>query len=264
MNELQPDLREMMAFRLAQEIRDGEIGSPGGASSEVPMAAIRLAQMTHAPNASFITSASGYVCNLSGKSVPPLLSSSTDFRNSNSGAEALFDWTFVLSTHRDFFFLGGLQVDLHGNLNLIGVGDYPNLKMRGPGSAGIAQGSALAARFYIYLAEHSARTLVPVVQYVSAVGHPRPGGIREDLRLPGGGPRLVVTPFGVLGFGDDQRLQLQEVMPGVTIDQVWNATPEPFRPNSPDSLRYSSLPSKEELQMFRSVIDRNGLLRKER
>ena len=47
------------------------------------------------------------------------------------GARELFD---AASQGRiDTFFLGGVQIDEQANINLVGLGDYPNLKKRFPG-----------------------------------------------------------------------------------------------------------------------------------
>ncbi|WP_204279348.1 hypothetical protein, partial [Enterobacter asburiae] len=58
---------ELAAVVLSRELRDGEVGSPGGSRSEIPLAAARLAQLTHAPNLAIITSAAGFVANMVGK-----------------------------------------------------------------------------------------------------------------------------------------------------------------------------------------------------
>lgn len=253
--------REMMAIRLAREIRDGEIGSPGGAASEVPMAAIRLAQLRHAPNASFISSVSGFVSNLTGKRLPPLSASTTDYHTIHSGAEALVDWSFVMASHRDFFFAGGLQVDRYGNVNLIGLGPYPGLKLRGPGTAGIGQAAVLAKRFYIYVGEHSPRTLVAQVDYISAPGRPRPDRLRDELGLPGSGPVFAVTPLGVLRFGPAGTLVLSSLFPGVDREHALASTPPAMHPPDRQEIGSEPGPSPEELFLLRNQVDPQGLLR---
>ena len=55
---------ELAAIVLSRELGEGEVGSPGGSRSEIPLAAARLAQLTHAPNLSIITSAVGFVASL--------------------------------------------------------------------------------------------------------------------------------------------------------------------------------------------------------
>ena len=254
--------RELMAMVLAREIQDGEICSPGGAASEIPLASVRLAQLTHAPNAVYLTSASGFVCNLVGKQPPPLTGSTTDWVAVYGGTEALIDWPFVMSTRRDLFFAGGLQVDVFGNVNLIGVGQYPRLKMRGPGTAGIAQASALSDRFYIYIQEHSPRTLVERVDHISAVGRCASDPERRRWALPGGGPRLLVTPKATLGFGDNGTLELKTRHPGTSCDELMEITPQAFWGPHIRDLPETPAPTEEELHVLRTQVDPNGVLRR--
>ena len=56
------------------------------------------------------------------------------------GSRELFDCS--AAGRIDSFFLGGVHIDGQANINLIGIGEYPNLKKRFLGSFG----SALAAR----------------------------------------------------------------------------------------------------------------------
>lgn len=253
--------RELMAIVLAREIQDGEIGSPGGAASEIPLAAIRLAQLTHAPNSVCLTSASGFVSNLAGKRPPALSGSTTDWRAVYGGAEALTDWTFVMASRRDFFFAGGLQVDVYGNVNLIGLGDYPRLKLRGPGTAGIAQASALADRYYIYIQEHSPRTLVERVAYISAIGRAAGDPERSRWALPGGGPVLLVTPKATLAFGAAGTLEWKTRHPGVTPEELLELTPPWFRGPDARDLPETPAPTEAELSVLRTQVDPHGLLR---
>ena len=109
MPELAMDIAwpELAAVVLSRELRDGEVGSPGGARSEIPLAAARLAQLTHAPNLAVVTSAVGYVTNAIGKPWGPLCQSTTDYRNIHAGAEAVLPLLSVFRTKRDWFFAGG-------------------------------------------------------------------------------------------------------------------------------------------------------------
>src|ERR1043165_5706692 len=66
----------VMAAAMARELRDGGLGVIG-ANSLIPMAGTRLAQLTHAPNATLIAGASGGVNSL----LDPLAPSSGDFVN---------------------------------------------------------------------------------------------------------------------------------------------------------------------------------------
>ena len=106
----------------------------------------------------------------------------------------------------DKFFAGGIQVDGHGNANMIGIkGEGGNrFAFRGPGTVGIADIVTVATP-YIFVTHHDRRTLVEKVDYISMHG---PNGWREnkypgpwaemdhhaarDLHLQRKGPRAVV------------------------------------------------------------------------
>src|SRR5438105_15152581 len=109
----------VMAAAMARNLRDGELVFMG-ASSLIPMAGTRLAQLTHAPNLTLMAGASGGVNTL----LEPLAPSSGDY--ANLVAEAVLPFEDVLSLQSsgriDVFFAGGLQIDQRGNCNLTAIG----------------------------------------------------------------------------------------------------------------------------------------------
>ncbi|MEA2575020.1 MAG: glutaconate CoA-transferase, subunit, partial [Chloroflexia bacterium] len=156
----------IMAAAIAHALNDGELVVMG-ANSLLPLAASRLAQLTHAPNLSIIAGASGGVNTL----VEPLAPSSGDY--ANLVAEAVLNFPEVLmlqmSGHTQVFFAGGIQIDRYGNCNLAYVGAQERPTLRGPGSAGVpwAQHSA---RTILYTTSHTRRVFVPKVDFVSYPG----------------------------------------------------------------------------------------------
>jgi glutaconate CoA-transferase subunit B len=100
---------ELAAVVLSRGLGDGEVGSPGGSRSEIPLAAARLAQLTHAPNLAIITSAAGFVANMVDKPWSPLFPSTMDWRNVYAGTEAVLPSSGVFHTRRDWFFAVALQ-----------------------------------------------------------------------------------------------------------------------------------------------------------
>ena len=123
---------EIMACVMARDLGDGELGAVG-AASQIPMAAIKLARMTHAPNISWMCGGSGAI----NSELPMLLDSAADYRNLfgaeyRNSMEDVVDLEMRGRTH--FVFYGGIQVDRFGNLNMVCVGDYENPTVRGPGS----------------------------------------------------------------------------------------------------------------------------------
>ena len=76
---------------------------------------------------------------------------------------------------------GRRQIDGQANINLVGVGGYPQSQVRWPGSFGSAYLYFLVPRVILFREEHTRRVLVPKVEFVSA-----PGSARE--RVPPGRP----------------------------------------------------------------------------
>ena len=119
----------------------------------------------------------------------------------------------------DTFFLGGGQIDGHGNVNLVGTGGYPNSDVRFPGSFGSAYMYFMVPRVILYREEHSRRVLVPKVDFVSA-----PGSSAANVFRPGGACALVT---GLAEFAFERgpgRFRLRSVHPGHDLAEVLENT----------------------------------------
>ena len=81
------------------------------------------------------------------------------------GSRELFD--LAGQGRIDVFFLGGAQIDGEGSINLVRAEGR-----RFPGSFGSAFMYAVVGRTILFREEHSRRTLVPRVEFVSARGEP--------------------------------------------------------------------------------------------
>ena len=133
------------------------------------------------------------------------------------GARELFD--IAGRGGIDSFFLGGVQIDGQANINLVGTGEYPRLRKRFPGSFGSALMYYVVPKVILFREEHSPRTLVPKVDFVSAPGISPPGVHRP------GGPHALVTGKAVFAFdGATGRFRLEKVHPGETVETVRKAT----------------------------------------
>ena len=84
------------------------------------------------------------------------------------GGRELFDC--AAQGRIDAFFLGGGEIDGAGNINLVGIGGYPESRVRWPGSFGSAYLYFLVPRVILFREEHTPRVLVPRVEFVSAPG----------------------------------------------------------------------------------------------
>lgn len=247
---------ELMVTTIAGELRDGEWGACG-AYSQIPMAAFRLARMTHAPNLSWLSGAGGAL-----NSGAELIASSSDYRTM-TGAEGVFRLEHIVDFQLGGWrrmptvgVLGGMQVDQQGSANMIGIGnDYAELRVRGPGTVGLVF-SAYFHRTVLYLHRHDRRTLVPQVDFVSA-----PGRTEERRRYcdpHSTGPEVVITPIAVLDFNADDRLQLRSVHPGHTVEEVRDRTG--FTLAIPDDVPETPGPTVSSLESIRTTIDPTGVL----
>jgi len=264
MSDEQPPTRlEIMAALLANELEDGEILRIG-AAMPVPEVAVRLAHFSHGPNMELIFIGARF--NAAHLDVLPTPEFGWDRRvvrwaESYSDTGHRFDRVKDWSSH--VFFIGGVQVDKHGNTNLIGTGDdYHRLDFRGPGSVGTSTLATHVGRYYIVLNSHTTRTFVDRCDYVSAFGWgDGDPNSRRELGLPGGGPKYCVTPLCVMDFTDDTKhLRLMSVHPGVSVEEVVENTG--FDLIVPEHVPETALPTDDELHIIRTRADRRGALRR--
>jgi glutaconate CoA-transferase subunit B len=133
------------------------------------------------------------------------------------GGKELFDC--AAQGRIDAFFLSGGQIDGGANINLMGIGSYPSLKARFPGTFGSAYLYHLIPRVILFREEHTPRTLVEEVDFVSAAGTSPEGTFRV------GGPHALVTGKCVFAFDKTVgRFSLSSTHPGVTVSDVVEAT----------------------------------------
>ncbi|HEY0522883.1 MAG TPA: CoA-transferase [Stellaceae bacterium] len=128
----------------------------------------------------------------------------------------------------DVFFLSGGQIDGEANINLVSVGEYAHPTARFPGSFGSAYMYYVVPRVILFRLEHSRRTLVPKVDFVSAPGVSPPNVYRP------GGPVALITPRCLFAFDKARRrFRLESVHPGHTVEEVLDETGFDFdRPES--------------------------------
>lgn len=134
-----------------------------------------------------------------------------------NGTRELFDLT--AEGRIDLFFLGGGEIDGAGNINLIGIGDWPGKVARFPGSFGSPFMYMMVPRTILYRFEHSLRVLVPKVAHVSAAGTSPPEIFRR------GHAEALVTGKAVFAFSPERaKFTLVSVHPGESAASVRAAT----------------------------------------
>jgi len=163
---------ELMVVLMSREVRDGEV-SACGALSQIPAAALLLAKELHAPDAELI------ILN-------------TVFRPFGTSRQFHF---FAQRGELGLFFASGVQIDRHGNYNLHQLGrDHDRPDVRFPGGYGGGLIYYAARRTVLFRTEHTRRSFVEQVDYISAAGATPP----EVLRL--GGPSKAITPKAIFEF----------------------------------------------------------------
>lgn len=247
---------ETVAAWIGDQLQDGE-SVWAGTNLPVPRAGLMLAHWTRCPNLRVLLSF--YQHNFAGGQTPPSSEMFADGRLRYGGEMTLMDHSGVAFSHIrdiDVFFVGGLQVDRHGNTNLVGIeDDSGGFKIRGAGAAGATTFSADCGRYYIYMTRHNPRVFVEECDYISTVGPAR----RRELQLPGGGPENVISPLGIFGFDEADHLQLEATMPGVAPDEVIDQTG--FDLDVSDDVTVLPGPDDEQLEVLRTQVDQEGYLR---
>ena len=242
---------ELRAIFLSRDIVDGEVGSCGLAAV-IPLAAMQLAQVRHAPN---LTIAMEGALNPR----PRYLFEVPVDPEAHREGEAILDlYDLFVNSERgiDFWFMAGIQIDRFGNLNVHQVGgtrERPAFRGPGIGNTSIAMTSG---RWYAYPGTHTTRTFVPRVDFVTTVG----SGTR---RMPGYGEgcRYVVSPLGVLDFEPESgAMRLKHVAPGVTVEDVVANTG--FELLLHEEVTPMPEPEEDELRLLREVVDPRGALRR--
>jgi len=159
------------------------------------------------------------------------------------GARELFDCAG--QGRIDVFFLSGGQIDGHGNINLVSIGDYAHPKVRFPGSFGSAYLYYVVPKVILFRTEHSRRTLVPKVDFVSAPGANEPNVFRT------GGPIALVTNRCLFAF-ENGRFRLASVHPGHMVDEVIEHTGFDF--DRPAQVPETQPPTPETLRIMREIV----------
>jgi glutaconate CoA-transferase subunit B len=147
----------------------------------------------------------------------------------------------------DVFFLSGGEIDGEGNINLVGIGDHDKPQVRFPGSFGSAYLYFVVPKVILFRTEHSRRTLVPKVNFISAPG------VSEDHVYRNGGPVALITNRCLFAFDKERRrFRLQSVHPGHSVAEIEEHTG--FDYDCPDHVPETPAPDAEILRLLREVV----------
>jgi glutaconate CoA-transferase subunit B len=241
---------ELMICCAARSLEDGRTVAVG---TGVPCAAAMLAQRTHAPRLTILFEAGGVAPQL-----PTMPISVGDSRTFYRACMATSMADVMETCQRgmiDYTFLGGAQIDAHGNLNSTMIGkDYAKPKVRFPGSGGANDLASLCWRIMV-VTIHDKRRFVEKLDFLTTPGYLAGPGAREAAGLPAGtGPYRVITDLAIMGYDDEtKRMQVRSLHPGVTLEQVKAATG--FELGVAEPLSVTAAPREEELRILREEVD---------
>lgn len=241
---------ELMICCAARLLEDGRVVAVG---TGVPCAAAMLAQRTQSPRLVILFEAGGVAPQL-----PTMPISVGDSRTFYRGVMATSMADIMETCQRglvDYTFLGGAQIDAHGNLNSTMVGtDHARPKVRFPGSGGANDLASLCWRVFV-VTNHDRRRFVEKLDFLTTPGYLTGPNAREDAGLPPGtGPYRVITDLAVMGYRDDtKRMEVLSLHPGVSLEQVRDATG--FELHVHDPLETTDPPHEAELRILREEVD---------
>jgi acyl CoA:acetate/3-ketoacid CoA transferase beta subunit len=228
---------------------DGEIfASPMGT---MPMLGVRLAKLTSNPD---LVISDGESLWLGG--VPPI----------HAKQEVVEGWIpfrrvfDVVAYGTRHVMMGATQIDRQGNQNISAIGDFAHPKRQLLGSRG-APGNTVNNRTSYWVPKHNPRVFVEQVDVVSGVGPTRAKAAgKEAARF--NDIHRIVTNLCVLDVkGPDDSVRLISLHPGVTVDEVRDATG--FELAVSDVVTETRVPTYAELVVIREMLDPKRLRERE-
>ncbi|HUR50911.1 MAG TPA: CoA-transferase [Mycobacteriales bacterium] len=237
-----PTRSEVCAVACAEAFRgDGEVlASP---MALVPSLGARLARETFEPDLLLSDGEATFVAGPWALGAPP-----PETTEAWIPYRSVFD---LVWSGRRHVMMGASQIDRWGNQNISCIGSFERPKSQLLGVRG-APGNTVNHATSYWVPKHSPRVFVERVDMVSGVGTDK--GVPVQLRV-------VVTDLAVLDLGGpDGTMRVVSVHPGVTVEQVQEATGFPLHV---DDVVESRLPTPDELRLIREVLDPKGLREKE-
>ena len=239
---------EFCAIACAEVFRgDGEVMA--SAFGTAPALGARLARLTFAPDLVLTDGDAALVDGAPALGARPaelVLESHMPYRK-------VFD--VVWSGRRNLIMMAS-QIDRTGNQNISAIGDWARPKAQLVGVRG-APGNTVNHTTSYWVPNHSTRSFVEQVDVVSGVGYARaasagPAATRYHQI------RHVVSNLGVFDFETpNKEMRVRSIHPGVTIGEITGATG--FELVVPDDVPETRLPTPEELELIRNVLDPRGL-----
>ena len=238
---------ELLAIISARLLRDGQVVFAGVG---IPLLAATLAQRLHAPGLTILFEGGTVGAFVEPGKLPPSTNEQRCTRRANMVLGSTDVLLLLQRGYVDIGFMGGAQIDQHGNLNSSYIGDPTQPATRLPGTGG---GNDIASLTQMIVAmKHEKRQFVARVDFVTSPGFLSGGDGRREAGLITGGMFRVVTDLGVLGFDErSKRMKLVALHPGITAEQVQQNTG--FELLREPDLRVTDPPTENELGVLRNL-----------
>lgn len=196
-----------IVINLARQIRPNEV-TFSGVNSTLPMLACLLAKRAYDFRFTYLNVAGGV------EPVPRKIPHSSSDPALVAGSPAIFAnedfYDLCARGGMDLVFLGCAQVDAEGRTNVSVIGSWRHPKVRLPGGGGAAVMMPTAKRVATWRTEHSTRTLVEKLDFITAAGN----------------MTTLVTPIAVFQrpARSQARFALDSWNPTVTLEEVKERT----------------------------------------
>jgi glutaconate CoA-transferase subunit B len=218
-------IEELFAVFIAREMRDFETCACG-ALSFIPATDMLLGRVLYAPNIEII---------IRGTTAYNPFVNPRDFHY------------LAQQGKMDLFFVGGMEIDKHANFNLHVIGDRDAPDVLLPGQYGTGMLYYAVPRIIMFRTEHTRRTFVEEIQFISGAGTSPEGISRRTKEVK------ILTPMAWLQLNQKTRLvELESVHPGYTAEEVQKNTG--FDLGVTGAIPTISPPTDNELRTLRTVV----------
>jgi len=219
-----------IVINLARQISAGEV-TFSGVNSTLPMLSCILAKRAYDFHFTYINVAGGV------EPQPTAIPHSSSDPGIVTGSAAIF-------SNQDFYdlcarggiglvYLGCAQIDAEGRTNVSSIGPHEKPKVRLPGGGGAAVMLPTAQRVATWRTEHSPRTLVEKLDFITAAGN----------------LAALVTPIAVFQRTTG-RFRLESWHPDASLDEVIERTGFTF---DSDGAKPTALPTPREAEILRAI-----------
>lgn len=233
---------ELIITCMARELRGEVLVSSVTAFGAL---AAHLARSTHAPELAVLSTPE------SGMDVAALPTLTLgQFLTDNQRAipltmEDIFDNIF---SDRFRIWINPAQIDEQGSVNIAAIGPWEKPKVALVGSRGIPEDTSHLSQGLYYLTQHTARSVVAKVDFVSGAGWTPE---RRKYLGPHGAPTCLVTDLGVFGWDPESgRMVVRSLHHGVTPERVGAQTG--FKIEIPRGVPTTEPPTEEEVRIIRA------------